>query len=134
MRLHDRVWNTRSRVLVTGDLNAGKSTFVNAMLRRDCLPCDQQPCTALFAEVIDAEQNDGVEEVHGVKDARVYDRGDTSTFKRFDVKNVRRVVEDNEDGFEMLKVYARDRRERRQSLLCNGMVLFNTRGCGYFID
>lgn len=60
-RLYARISDTRSRVLVTGDLNAGKSTFVNAMLRRECLPSDQQPCTALFAEVIDAEQNGGVE-------------------------------------------------------------------------
>lgn len=31
-------------------------------------------------------------------------------------------MEDNEEGFELLKVYARDQRERKQSLLHNGVV------------
>jgi mitofusin len=59
--LEARVMSTNSRVLVTGDLNAGKSTFVNALLRRGgvdeegwptgVLPVDQQPLTGRFVEV-----------------------------------------------------------------------------------
>ena len=38
-RLRLRVEDTSSKVLVTGpDLNAGKSTFVNALLRREVMP------------------------------------------------------------------------------------------------
>jgi predicted ATPase len=33
--LRTRVLDSSSRVLVTGDLNAGKSTLVNALLRRE---------------------------------------------------------------------------------------------------
>ncbi|KAJ3092286.1 mitofusin [Quaeritorhiza haematococci] len=121
-RLRARISDTRSRVLVTGDLNAGKSTFVNAMLRREIVPDDQQPCTALFAEVVDADQNDGIEEVHGIRDPADYKREDPTTFTRFDLRHLRRVVEENEEGYELLKVYCRDRRERQQSLLHNGVV------------
>jgi mitofusin 2 len=53
-KLRLRVEDTSSKVLVTGDLNAGKSTFVNALLRREIMPVDQQPCTTVFCEVHDA--------------------------------------------------------------------------------
>ena len=36
-KLYTRINDTHSRVLVTGDLNAGKSTFVNTMLRREVI-------------------------------------------------------------------------------------------------
>ncbi|KAJ3023872.1 mitofusin [Thoreauomyces humboldtii] len=121
-RLHARISDTRSKVLVTGDLNAGKSTFVNAVLRREIVPDDQQPCTALFAEVVDAEQNDGVEEVHGINDPLAYNRLDPSTFTRFDFRHLREVVEDNEEDYELLKVYCKDKRGRSESLLHNGVV------------
>lgn len=59
--LQARVMSTTSRVLVTGDLNAGKSTLVNALLRRGgvdeqgwptgVMPVDQQPLTGRFIEV-----------------------------------------------------------------------------------
>lgn len=39
-KLRLRVEDTSSKVLVTGDLNAGKSTFVNALLRREVMPVD----------------------------------------------------------------------------------------------
>lgn len=56
--LQQRISSTSSRVLVTGDLNAGKSTLVNALLRRgdEVMPVDQQPLTGRFVEVFgDAE-------------------------------------------------------------------------------
>jgi 50S ribosome-binding GTPase len=37
-KLRLRVEDTSSKVLATGDLNAGKSTFVNALLRREVMP------------------------------------------------------------------------------------------------
>lgn len=60
--------------------------------------------------------------MHGITCPRAYDRKDPSSFKRFDVKNVRAVVEDNLEGFEMLKVYARDSRLPHRSILHNGVV------------
>ncbi|KAJ7052702.1 hypothetical protein C8F01DRAFT_1375772 [Mycena amicta] len=49
-KLRLRVQDTSSKVLVTGDLNAGKSTLVNAILRRQVMPVDQQSCTTAFCE------------------------------------------------------------------------------------
>ncbi|KAI9202193.1 uncharacterized protein BJ171DRAFT_187251 [Polychytrium aggregatum] len=121
-KLHNRITDTRSKVLVTGDLNAGKSTFVNAVLRREVVPDDQQPCTALFCEVVDAEQNDGIEEVHGIHDPEGYNRLDSTTFTRLDIRHLRDTVEENEENFELLKVYCRDNRHKDHTLLHNGIV------------
>ncbi|KAJ3382108.1 mitofusin [Chytriomyces hyalinus] len=121
-RLLVRIADTRSRVLVTGDLNGGKSTFVNALLRRQVVPDDQQPCTALFAEVVDASQNKDVEQVHGIPDASKYNRDDPFTYTPFSIDILREVVEDNEPGYEMLKVYCRDTRPNEVSVLHNGIV------------
>ncbi|KAJ3292292.1 mitofusin [Rhizoclosmatium sp. JEL0117] len=122
-QLKKRIEDTRSRVLVTGDLNGGKSTFVNALLRREVVPSDQQPCTALFTEVVDAVQNRGKEEVHGIKDASKYNPLDPDTYTPFAVSKLREVVEDNEEGYEMLKVYCHDaRNSKEESVLHNGIV------------
>lgn len=47
--------------MITGDLNAGKSTLVNALIGRKLLPTDQQPCTQAFCEVIPADASEGRE-------------------------------------------------------------------------
>ncbi|KAI6166638.1 hypothetical protein EDD17DRAFT_1544839 [Pisolithus thermaeus] len=75
-KLRLRITDTSSKVLVTGDLNAGKSTFVNALLRREVMPVDQQPCTTAFCEVHGASENDGVEEVHVLKQGVTYSASD----------------------------------------------------------
>ncbi|KAG9082955.1 mitofusin [Ceratobasidium sp. UAMH 11750] len=63
-KLKVRIADTRSKVLVTGDLNTGKSMLVNALLHHDVLPIDQQPFTSVFCEAHDVLENDNVEEVH----------------------------------------------------------------------
>lgn len=121
LSLRERISDTSSKVLITGDLNAGKSTFCNALLRRKILPEDQQPCTAIFCEVLDARENGGVEEVHAVhKDAK-YNRNDETTYDVFSLKELERVVVDNET-YEQCKVYVRDSRTIDESLLNNGVV------------
>ena len=121
-KLSSRISDTRSRVLVTGDLNAGKSTFINAILQRQIVPDDQQPCTAIFAEVIDANQNNCIEEVHGIMNPDLYMNENTDTFQRFEINQLREIVEVNENGFALLKVYCQDSREKTRSLLHNGIV------------
>lgn len=78
--LRGRIEDLSSKVLVTGDVNAGKSTFCNALLRRKILPEDQQHCTAIFCEVLDAMENEGIEEVHAVHLEATYDRHDEQTY------------------------------------------------------
>ena len=121
-RLCVRVEDTSSKVLVTGDLNAGKSTFVNALLRRTVMPVDQQPCTTAFCEVHDFSENNNVEEVHIIKDAATYNLGDESTYKRADLGDLDRIMDDEERPWSILKLYLNDSRPLNQSLLNNGVV------------
>ncbi|KAJ1928937.1 mitofusin [Tieghemiomyces parasiticus] len=121
-RLHARVADRSSKVLVTGDLNAGKSTLVNALLRRDILPWDQQPCTMLFCEVLDAGENGGQEAIHAVWDNHTYDPRDSGTFVLVHPDDLDDVVMDNPDNYQLLKVYTVDGRTDGDSLLRNGVA------------
>ncbi|KIX92399.1 uncharacterized protein Z520_11874 [Fonsecaea multimorphosa CBS 102226] len=121
LALRDRIEDTSSKVLVTGDLNAGKSTFCNALLRRKILPEDQQPCTSIFCEVLDAKENGGIEEVHAVHKDSVYDRNDESTYDSYSLQELEKIVVDN-DRYMQCKVYVKDIRTIDQSLLNNGVV------------
>ncbi|KAK4553897.1 mitofusin [Recurvomyces mirabilis] len=119
--LRERIEDTSSKVLVTGDLNAGKSTFCNALLRRKILPEDQQPCTSIFCEVLSASENAGVEEVHAIPHGFVYSRNDESTYSVFDLKQLETIVVDG-DRWSQCKIYIKDIRSVDQSLLNNGVV------------
>ncbi|KAL9111083.1 MAG: hypothetical protein Q9227_004516 [Pyrenula ochraceoflavens] len=121
LALRDRIEDTSSKVLVTGDLNAGKSTFCNALLRRKVLPEDQQPCTSIFCEVLDARENGGLEEVHAVHKNEVYDRNDESTYDAYPIQHLEKIVIDNE-RYMQCKVYVKDIRTIDESLLNNGVV------------
>ena len=119
--LQDRIEDTSSRVLVTGDLNAGKSTFCNALLRRKVLPEDQQPCTSIFCEVLDAKENGNLEEAHAIRKDVVYNRNDERTYDVFSLQELEKVVTDNQT-YAQCKVYVKDIRTIDQSLLNNGVV------------
>ncbi|KAH9831390.1 uncharacterized protein C8Q71DRAFT_782287 [Rhodofomes roseus] len=122
-RLRLRVEDTSSKVLVTGDLNAGKSTFVNTLLRRQVMPVDQQPCTTAFCEIHDAvAENDGKEEVHILKDGVSYSKEDDSTFTRAALSDLESFVSENENESQVLKIYLSDTRDPASSLLHNGVV------------
>ncbi|KAI3399091.1 hypothetical protein diail_7891 [Diaporthe ilicicola] len=121
LNLRERIEDTASKVLVTGDLNAGKSTFCNALLRRKVLPEDQQPCTSIFCEVLDARENSGIEEVHAVHKDATYDRNDETTYDVYSLHELEKIVIDN-DAYMMCKVYVKDVRTIDESLLNNGVV------------
>ncbi|CRG84455.1 hypothetical protein PISL3812_01740 [Talaromyces islandicus] len=121
LSLRDRIEDKSSKVLVTGDLNAGKSTFCNALLRRKILPEDQQPCTSIFCEVLDARENEGVEEVHAIHKDQFYNRNDESTYDVFALSELENIVIDN-SKYMQCKVYVKDVRPVDESLLNNGVV------------
>ncbi|KAI5962865.1 FZO1 [Candida margitis] len=122
LNLKERVDDTSSKVFVTGDLNAGKSTFCNALLRRKLLPEDQQPCTSVFCEVIDAQkENDEVEEVHAIPIEKEYKKTDESTYEVHPLSELEDLVYDC-DKYKLLKVYVLDNRSFQESLLRNGVI------------
>ncbi|KAJ1966013.1 mitofusin [Dipsacomyces acuminosporus] len=121
-KLIARITDKSSKILVTGDLNAGKSTLVNALLRREILPFDQQPCTMLFCEVVDASQNGGVEEIHAVPNIELYNRDDPATFVTINMKELEDIVMENDQHYQQLKIYSQDKRSDNESLLHNGVV------------
>lgn len=119
--LKDRINETASKVLITGDLNSGKSTFCNALLRRKVLPADQQPCTNVFCEVLDAVENQGKEEVHAVFLDVTYDVSDLGTYTIHELRELDDLVY-QKDKYSILKIYVDDQRPADQSLLRNGIV------------
>lgn len=119
--LKDRIDDTNSKVLVTGDLNSGKSSFCNAILRRDVLPTDQQPCTNVFCELISDDENHKIEEVHAVPIGMDYNIRDETTFKRFKLADLHTLVYES-DFYSILKIYVKDNRTPERSLLKNGVV------------
>ena len=122
LKLKDRVDNTSSKVLITGDLNAGKSTFCNSLLRRKVLPEDQQPCTSVFCEVVDAnKENHGVEEVHAIRIGTEYNIRDESTYEIFQLNQLHELVYEC-DKYQLLKVFILDGRSEEESLLHNGVI------------
>lgn len=122
LNLKDRVDDTSSKVFVTGDLNAGKSTFCNALLRRQILPEDQQPCTSVFCEVIDAQkENASIEEVHAVPIGNDYDIKDETSYEIHALKHLEDLVYEC-DKYSLLKVYVLDNRSFQESLLRNGVI------------
>lgn len=115
--------------MITGDLNAGKSSLVNALLRKNVVPQDQQPCTAVFCEVIDSKINNNIDAVHAITIPSAYNRTDPSTFKLFDLCHLNQIVMDDHTEFAMLKVYCKDGRvpdspdsKTPESLLHNGLI------------
>ncbi|PLW31657.1 hypothetical protein PCANC_20376, partial [Puccinia coronata f. sp. avenae] len=117
--LRTRVLDRNSRILVTGDLNAGKSTFVNALLAREVAPTDQQPCTEVMCEILDKSHiKSPLEQIHAIPHGSVYDVNDPATYETYSIDKLPELVnvasEDNEDSgddenrsspYQLLKVY-----------------------------
>lgn len=122
--LSKRVSDTSSKVLVTGDLNSGKSTLVNALLKGDILPVDQQPCTSIFCEVVSFSPNhDMPTAVHAIKDVTTYDKQSEETYHSLELRHLYNLLTSEEQHYKMLKIYtSRNEKLTEQSLLYNGLV------------
>ncbi|KAI3659906.1 hypothetical protein MP638_003406 [Amoeboaphelidium occidentale] len=117
-KLKSRVNDTTSKILITGDLNSGKSTFINALLRRDLLPSDQQPCTTIFCEVMNANFNNGTEEVHLITDPMSYDVYNRRTYSSHSIDHIKDDAREENPDYSLAKVYCKE----NSGLLNNGIV------------
>jgi mitofusin len=121
LSLRERIEDTSSKVLVTGDVNVGKSTFCNALLRRKVLPEDQLQNTSIFCEVLDSRENSGIEEVHAIRKNMIYNRHDESSYDVYTLHDLEKLVTDDAT-YSNCKIYLRDVRSIDKSLLNNGVV------------
>lgn len=55
LNIYNRLNTKNTKVMIVGDLNSGKSTLVNAIIRDKIVPMDQQPCTNSFIEIINSK-------------------------------------------------------------------------------
>ncbi|WVQ81424.1 hypothetical protein IAT38_003548 [Cryptococcus sp. DSM 104549] len=125
--LQKRIHDAHSRVLVTGDLNAGKSTLINTLLRREeVMPTDQQPLTTRFVEVVSAKENEDKEEIHILDKGDKYDPADKSTYTVVDIAKLEELVTDldSDASSPPLRVFLReaDADVHSPSILHNGVV------------
>lgn len=104
--LESRVLDKNSRVLVTGDVNAGKSTLVNALLGQNLLPADQQPCTSVFCEILPCSWNNGLPSIHAIKSLAKYKPDDPSSYDVVNDEQMARIVSDENTLYSWIKIFA----------------------------
>jgi GTPase SAR1 family protein len=102
-KVRRRIEESTSKVLVTGDLNAGKSTFINAMMNCDFLPVDQQPCTQSFCEVLIAKSPELIGTVLG-SEANPALSAETSV--RLTVSQLQSCLQDENSKYRWFRLYA----------------------------
>lgn len=102
-RLKQRICDKNSKILVTGDVNGGKSTLVNALLGAPILPMDQQPCTQSFCEVIPRTDLE-VPVVHAIKDVEAY-QSSCKNFLEMTVEEMQDFIQDEESEFTWYKLF-----------------------------
>lgn len=103
-KIVNRISSPVSKVLITGDVNSGKSTFINAFFGIDLLPTDQQPCTQAFCE-IDFEEGSENSQVHAIMDYEKYDPSDESTFYKHDIDTFKTLVQDSSCQYQIFKIF-----------------------------
>lgn len=122
--LSSRVSDTSSKVLITGDLNSGKSTLVNALLKRDILPVDQQPCTSIFCEVVSLSNQESLTVVHAIDNVTAYNKDKEDTYHSLELRHLYNILTAEEQQYRMMKIYASRNTQAltESSLLHNGLV------------
>ncbi|KTW28006.1 hypothetical protein T552_01870 [Pneumocystis carinii B80] len=116
--LMERIENKSSKILITGDLNSGKSTFCNALLKQKILPEDQQPCTEIFCEIIDSYKNSGKEEVHAIPHGMIYDKENSNTYAILRIHDLNKIVIDSKT-WSYIKIYINNVNSNNQNILRN---------------
>lgn len=102
-RIRVRVGDKSCKLLVTGDVNSGKSTFVNALLRKNLLPIDQQPCTQCFCEIAPGGRGPDLV-VHAIADMHGYNAANSETYDVVGVSRMQELIQDEQTKYQLFKV------------------------------
>lgn len=122
-KIKKRIADISSTVLVTGDVNSGKSSVINALIGRHLLPRDQQPCTTGFWEIIDAKANFGKEEVHAIKNPNIYDISDNSSYTCWSLDQLEKLDQSSAFlDYKLCKVYCANKDSKSSFILHNSEV------------
>ena len=100
-RLKLRLLDSSIRILVTGDVNSGKSTLVNALLGLpEFLVVDQQPCTSAYCEVVLSPSFafDPQFPVHAVPRLEEYAPEEKCSFKAISISDMQRLSAGSTDS------------------------------------
>lgn len=132
-RLHSRVSDSHSRVLITGDVNSGKSSLINALIQSEILPVDQQPCTQAFAEITldTVTQRNSNQQViiHGVADICEYDCNQPNSFKLFGAEEFNKNIQEDPSPYPWYKLYiSRSVNDERYARLLTHTSLIDSPG------
>ncbi len=121
-RMIVRVRDRTSRVLVTGDVNGGKSTLINAFLSYTppILPMDQQPCTQAFCEVVPLLGSSTQPTVNAIPDYDKYDQCNGSTFDLMSMSRMQSTVQEEDAPYQWYRILLPIRPDN--ILLCNDLV------------
>lgn len=141
-----RVINPNSKILVCGDLNSGKSSFVNKLLELKDIegkcatsPVDQLPLTSTFVEFrhvsfndkhqkpeIHAVKKDGSENKHIINVMEAYNSFEEDTYDVYELTELENLMNDEQtaDKYGLIVVYVEETTESKneQSILKNGIV------------
>lgn len=108
-RICARVKDGTSKILVTGDVNSGKSTLINAFLRREILPIDQQPCTQSFCEVIPSVPSYDQEVVHAIPNYEAYASNNGGTYDLLGMEAMTDLIQDERTPYQLFRVFVQNR-------------------------
>jgi GTP-binding protein EngB required for normal cell division len=104
--MENRANDSYYHILVTGDINSGKSAFINGLLRRDILPSGPMPLTSTFIEILDARDIGGKEEAHLCRKGINYDCKDTSSFNRENIGDLYDIMYNwNGKQYDAIEIY-----------------------------
>ncbi|KOR31252.1 hypothetical protein TI04_01835 [Achromatium sp. WMS2] len=126
----DSLIQARFKLMVLGDMKRGKSTLLNAILGKDILPSDVNPCTALLTIIKYGPQ----EQIRVVfKDGRTQNMAFSEFKKRYTIppEEAKRIEETKQDAFPNIK-YAE--LEYPLEILKNGVEIIDSPGLNDTLD
>lgn len=96
---------------MTGDVNSGKSTFVNLIIGQSIVPVDEQPCTQAFCEISFDTRSESSQidqfTVHAISNIVEYDPSNNSSYKIVLLNELNNLLQDENDCHIYYRIYRR---------------------------